>query len=135
MEHVEAGLVGGEPGALDLHAAERPDRHMPVGIAAPGAAPVLQLNHLADGFLDKNLNRVLIGKPVGARDGVLGVIIETVVGLDDGGGSSLGRDGVAPHRVNLGDNADRQPGVFLADGDGGPQAGTAAADDEDVVSQ
>src|SRR5439155_16138980 len=43
VQHVEAGLVGGEPGALRLHAAERADGHVTVGLAAPGASPVLEL--------------------------------------------------------------------------------------------
>ena len=43
VEHVEAGLVGGEPRALFLHPAERPHRDVAVRLAAPRAAPVLQL--------------------------------------------------------------------------------------------
>src|ERR1019366_10034718 len=35
VEHVKAGLVGGKPGALDLHAAEGGN----VGVAGGGAAP------------------------------------------------------------------------------------------------
>ena len=42
VQHVEAGLVGGKPGALFLHAAERPHRHVSVGLATPGTAPMLQ---------------------------------------------------------------------------------------------
>ena len=47
VQHVEAGLVGGEPGAHLLHAAEGADRDLAVGLPAPRAAPVLELQQLA----------------------------------------------------------------------------------------
>ena len=79
VEHVEAGLVGGEPGARLLHAAEGPHGDVAVGLAAPGAAPVLQLDQLLRRFLDESLDGVLIAQPVAAGDGVVGVLVEAVV--------------------------------------------------------
>ena len=49
VQHVEAGLVGREPGALLLHAAERADRDVAVRLPAPRAAPVLELEELLAG--------------------------------------------------------------------------------------
>ena len=46
VQHVEPGLVGGEPGAHLLHPAERPDRDPAVVLPAPRAAPVLELEEL-----------------------------------------------------------------------------------------
>ena len=60
VEHVEPGLVGSEPGALDLHAAEGADGDATVGLPAPGAAPVLQSQHLSRGFVDKRFHCILI---------------------------------------------------------------------------
>ena len=79
VEHVEAGLVGGEPRAHLLHAAERAHGDAAVGLAAPRAAPVLQPEQLLGRFLDERLDRVLIGQPVAAGDGVVGVLVEAVV--------------------------------------------------------
>ena len=79
VQHVEAGLVGGEPGAHLLHAAERPDRDVPVGLPAPRAAPVLELQELARRLLDEGLDGVLVAEPVAARDGVVDVLLVAVV--------------------------------------------------------
>jgi len=39
VQHVEAGLVGGKPGAPFLHAAERPYRDVPIRLAIPRTTP------------------------------------------------------------------------------------------------
>jgi len=96
---------------------------------------MFQPDHFLRASLDEQLDGVLVGKPVGAADGVAEVGVEAVVGFDDRGRSAFGRDGMAAHRIDFGDDADAQPGVLLADGDGRSQAGPAPADDEDVVSQ
>src|SRR5439155_7310807 len=135
VKHVEAGLVGGEPGPLDFHATERTDRDVAVRLAAPRAAPMLELNHLAGRFADEIPDRILIRKPIGAGDCVLGVGFQAVVRLDDRGRAAFGRDGVAAHWIDFRNDADAETRVLLTDGDGGPQPGPAAADDEDVVAQ
>ena len=71
VQHVEAGLVGREPGALLLHAAERTDRDVAVRLPAPGAAPVLELQQLAGSLVDERLDGVLVAEPVAARDRVV----------------------------------------------------------------
>src|SRR5206468_3982260 len=79
VEHVEAGLVRGEPGAELLHAAERPHRDVPVRFAAPGAAPVLEPEQLPGGFGDERLDGLLVAQPVPPGDGVVGMLLEAAV--------------------------------------------------------
>ena len=79
VQHVEAGLVRGEPGAHLLHAAERADRDVPVRLPAPRAAPVLELEQLARSLVDERLDRVLVAEPVAAGDGVVDVLLDGVV--------------------------------------------------------
>ena len=71
MQHVEAGLVGGEPRALDLHAAEEAHVDVPVVLAAPRAAPMLELRHLLGAMGDEVLDHVLVAQPVAAADGIV----------------------------------------------------------------
>ena len=80
VQHVEAGLVGGEPGAHLLHAAERAHRDVAVRLPAPRAAPVLQPQQLARRLVDERLDRVLVAQPVAAGDRVVRVLVEAVVG-------------------------------------------------------
>ncbi len=90
VEHVEAGLVGGEPRALFFHSAERPHRNVAIRLAAPRAAPMLELHQLSGSFLDEEFNRILIGHPISAGDRVVSVLIQRVVGLDHPGGAAFG---------------------------------------------
>src|SRR6185436_19664446 len=95
------GLVGGEPCALLLHTAKRAHGNMPIRFAVPGTAPMLQLEHLLWRLFDEGLHGILIRHPVAAGDRVVGVFVEAVIGLDDRRGSSLGRDSVTAHRIDL----------------------------------
>ena len=137
MQHVEARLVGGEDGALDAHAAEGANGDVAVGVAAPGAAPVLHLYELVGGFLNEELDGVLVGEVVRAADGVGGVQFKAVVVTEDGGCAAFGGDGVTADGVDLGYDGDVEG---LAGGiggvgrfNGGSEAGCATADDQDVV--
>ena len=134
VEHVEAGLVRGEPGAHLLHAAERPHRDVPVGFAAPGAAPVLEPKQLPGGFGDERLDGLLVAQPVPAGDSVVGMPLEAVGWPDDSGRPALGRHRVAAHRVNLRGDRHAQPRISLCDRDGGAQSGPTAAYHQDVMS-
>ena len=134
VQHVEAGLVGGEPGAHLLHAAERRGRRR--GRPARrlhGQPQCSSCSSSARRLLDERLDGVLVAQPVAAGDGVVGVLVEAVVRGDHAGGAALGRDRVAAHRVDLRDDGHPQGRVGLGDGDGRAQAGAAAADDEHVV--
>jgi hypothetical protein len=98
VQHVEAGLVGGEPGALDLHAAEGAHVDMAVGRAAPRAAPVFELGHLFVAVGDEVLDHVLLAQPVAATDGVVEVILEAVASDSLTPPAAFGGDRVAAHR-------------------------------------
>ena len=92
VQHVEAGLVGGEDGAPGAHAPEGPHRDGTVGVAAPRAAPVLHLHDLDRGLPHERLHHVLVREVVGALDGVEGVRVVAVVRGHHGRGAALGRD-------------------------------------------
>src|SRR5205085_9781465 len=59
VQHVEAALVGGEAGAPGGHAAERTDADGAVRLAAPRAAPVLELPDLERRLPDEHVHDVL----------------------------------------------------------------------------
>src|SRR5204862_8180570 len=80
VQEVEAGLVGGEPGTHLLHATERAYRDVPVRLAAPRAAPVLQPEQLLWRLDDEGLHSVLVAEPVPAGARAVGVSVETVFG-------------------------------------------------------
>src|SRR5262245_33654929 len=101
---MEASLIGGEPRAHFFHAAEGTHGDMSVWFATPGTSPMLELQHLFWRFPDKGLDRILITEPVTARDGVAGVFVQAIVGLDDGGSTPFGRDRMAAHGVDLRDH-------------------------------
>jgi hypothetical protein len=132
VQHVEAGFVGGEPGALHLHSAEEPDIDAAIVLAAPRTAPVLQLGHLLRAVFDEILHRVLVAQPVAARDRVVKMIIKRVVAANHACRATLGRHGVAAHRHHLRYQRHRQLRVSLADRDGRAQSRTAAADHNNV---
>ena len=64
MQQVEPDLVGGKPGALDLHAAKRPHSDTAVRVPTPRAPPVLELDQLVGSLADERLHDILIGQPV-----------------------------------------------------------------------
>ncbi len=132
VQDVEAALVGGVPGAFLFHAAERPHGDRAVVLAAPGAAPVLQLHQFERRLLDEVLHHVLVAQPVAAADGVVEVHLQRIVGALDAGRAALGCAGVAAHRVDLGDQRDLQVRVGLGNGDRRPEAGAAGADDDHI---
>ena len=121
MQHVEAGLVRGEPGALDLHAAERTHVRMSVFLAAPRAAPVLHLHHLFVGMGDEVLDHVLLAQPVAAAHGIVEMVVQAVVGPRHRGGPAFRGHGVAAHRVDLGNQRDLQRRIRFGDRDRRPQ--------------
>ena len=82
VQHVEAGLVGGEPGAHLLHAAERADGDRPSAAGSTGS-PSAPAGAARGGLADERLHGVLVAQPVAARDGVVAVLVERVVLGDD----------------------------------------------------
>jgi uncharacterized protein YheU (UPF0270 family) len=132
VQDVEAGLVGGEPGTLLLHAAKRTHRDRAVGLAVPGATPVLKLQQFLGGFVDEVLDAVLVGKPVAPANGVVEVEVEAVVRLDHPGGATLGGAGVAAHRIDLGDQRNAQIRGRFGESNRGAQACAPCAHDHDI---
>jgi len=83
--------------------------------------------------VDEDLDAILVAQPVTARDGVVRVLVVRVVLGDHAGCAALGGDGMAAHRVDLGDHRDAELGVDFGNGDRGAQSGTAAADQKNIV--
>ncbi len=106
MQHVEAGLVGGKPGALFLHPAEGSHGDAPVRLAVPRTAPVLQPHQFLRRFFDKHFDGILIRQPITAGDGVVSVLVEAVVRPDGAGSSPFRGYRVTPHGVHLRNNRD-----------------------------
>ncbi len=86
MQHVEAGFVGGKPGAFDFHATEAPDVDAAVGAAAPWASPLLQLGHFRRAVMNKIVDDILLAQPVASRDGVVKMVLKAIVILGNGCG-------------------------------------------------
>ena len=101
VQNVEAGLISGEPGALLLHSAKGAYRDVAVGLAAPGASPVLKSQELLRRFSYKGLDGILIAEPVAAGDCVVTMVVERVVGLSHTGSAAFGGNGVAAHGIDL----------------------------------
>jgi hypothetical protein len=106
-----------------------------VVLAAPGAAPVLELEKFLRSFLDEGFDGVLIAEPVAAGDGVVSVFVERVVGFDDACGAAFGGDGVAPHGIDLGGDGDFEVGIKFGYSYGGAEASTTTSDQENVVGR
>ena len=138
QDHV-AGAVGRVAGAahgglavVGRVAAEAALVDLAVGRAVERQAHVLEVEDRVDGLLGEDLGGVLVDQVVAALDGVEGVPLPVVV-LDVGerrGHAALRRAGVRAGRVQLRDDGGLGPGAGL---DGGAHAGTAGADDDDVV--
>ena len=79
------------------------------------------------------LDRVLVAQPVRALDGVVHVPAPVVLAhvAERGADAALRGDRVAAGGEHLGDAGGLQ--ALLGQAEGGPQAGTAGADDDDVV--
>src|SRR5262245_12947615 len=130
---METGLVGGKPGPLDLHPTKRAHRDTAVGLAAPGTAPVLQLDELGRSFFHEELNCILVSHPVGTGDSVVDVLFEAVVLLNDRSRTTLGGHGVAPHRVDLGHDRDVELWVRFCCSDGRAEPCPSASYDKYVM--
>jgi hypothetical protein len=127
VQHVETGLVGGEPGALDLHAAEGAHIDVPVRGATPGATPVLELGQLFVAVGNEVFDHILLAQPVATTDGVVEMVLEAIGGQFHTCRAAFGGHGMATHRIDLRDQRDLEGRIRLRHSDRGPQAGSAAA--------
>ena len=130
---MEAGLIGSKPGASLLHATESTHRDVPIWIAAPRTSPSFQLQKFLWGFFDEGFHGVLIAQPIAARNRVIGMLIEAVIGLDHARGATLGGNRVAAHGINFGNDGNAELGIDFSCGDSGPQSCTPAAYKKDIV--
>ena len=134
VEHVQqrlAGDVGDVVGARRRGAAERAGAELALGAAVEGDAVVLEPQHLVGRLAAHDLDRVLVAEVVRALDGVVGVRLPRVVGVQRGVDAARGRVGVRADRVDLAHDGDGRPGA--RGGERSALAGQSGADDEDVV--
>ncbi len=134
VEHVQdrlAGDVGHVIGASGGGAPERPGPQMAGVIAVEGDARMLEPQDLLGGLPGHDLDRVLVTEVVGALDGVEGVRLPGVLGVQRRVDSAGGRDRVRAHGVDLGDDSDR--GACLRGRQRRSLAREARADDQNVV--
>ncbi len=132
VQDMKAAAVGGEPGALHLHAAEGAHVDIAVGPAIPRAAPMLQLDHLRRAAADEIIDHVLLAEPVAAGDRVVEMVVERVMPLDDAGRPALRRHRMAAHRQHFGDQGDGERGICLGRRYGGAQARPARSNDQNI---
>src|SRR5208337_1197368 len=116
-----------------LHSTEGAHRDVPVRLAVPRTAPSFQLQQLLRRFLDERLNRILIAEPVAARDRVVGVFIQTVVGFCYSGRAALGGNRVAAHGIDLGNYGNAELRIDFGGSDRGAQSGAATSYEKNVV--
>ena len=132
VEHVEAGAVSGEPGAGNLHSAERADIDSAVRLPAPGASPVLELVELARSAVDEEVNDVLLAEPVAAGDSVNEVLVEAVIVTVYACGAAFCCNSMAAHGVYLGNQSHVKIGGRFCHGNCRAQSGSAGTDNGDV---
>ena len=108
---------------------------MAIRFPIPRATPMLQLHHLGGGFADEGFDRILITQPVAPGNRVVRVLIQAVARLDHCRRAAFGRNGVAAHRINLGDHGDGEAGKCLSHGNGGAQPRPTAADDQHIARE
>ena len=101
MQHVEAGFIGGKPGAFNLHTAEAANVDATVWPTAPRTAPLFELGHFGWAMMDEVIDDILLAKPVAAGDGVVKMVFEAIMVLCDGGGATFCGHRVAAHRINF----------------------------------
>lgn len=87
VQHMEAGLIGGEPGTLDFHAAEATYVDATIRATAPWASPQFQLGHFGWAVVDEIIHDILLTQPVATRYCIVKVIFEAVMILRDSGGA------------------------------------------------
>jgi hypothetical protein len=134
VEHVQqrlAGDVGDVVGACGGRAAERAGSQLPFGAAVEGDPGVLQPEHLVRGLAAHDLDRVLIAEVVRALDGVEGVGLPGVVGVQRGVDAARGGVRMRTDRVDLAHDCHGRPRARRRQGSA--LTGETGADDQDVV--
>ena len=134
VEDVEdrlAGDVGDVVRAGRRGAAEGAGAELALVVAVERDPDVLEVQQLVRRGAAHDLDRVLVAEEVRALDGVVGVRLPRVLGVERRVDPAGGRDRVRAHRVDLAH--DRHRGALVGGGQGGALAGEARSDDQDVV--
>jgi len=84
-------------------------------------------------FSDEGLDRILIAQPVTARNCVVRVLVEAVIGFCHPGGPAFGRNGVAAHGINLGDHGDAEFGIDFGGGYGGAETRASSTHEKNIM--
>src|SRR5829696_6221242 len=131
MEDRLAGDVRDVVSAGRGGASERPLAEPPLLISVEGHAEVLEVEDLLGRLAGHDLDRVLVAEVVGALDGVEGVRLPGVLGVERGVDAAGGGDRVRADRVDLAH--DRDGRARVRGGERGSLAGQTGTDDQDVM--
>jgi hypothetical protein len=134
VEHVQqrlAGDVGHVVGARLGGAAEGARPEAALVVAVEGDAQVLEVQDLVGRLAAHDLDRVLVAQVVRSLDGVEGVRLPGVLGVERRVDPARRGVGVRAHGMDLAHDPDRRPRIRR--GEGRALAGEAGTDDEDVV--
>lgn len=101
VQHVEAGFIGGEPGAFNLHTAKAANVDAAVRAAAPRTSPLFKLGHFRGTMMHKVVNDILFAKPVAPCNRVVEMVFKAVMILRNGGGSSFCCHCVTTHWIDF----------------------------------
>ena len=101
MQHVEAGFIGGEPGAFNLHSAKAANVDAAVRTAAPRTSPLFKLGHFRWTMMHKVVNDILFAKPVAPCNRVVEMVFKAVMILRNGGGPSFCCHCVTTHWIDF----------------------------------
>jgi len=104
VEHMEAGLIGGEPGAGGFHAPKAAYLYLTVILAAPGAAPALHLHQLLIGVVDKVVDDALLNQPVTAGYRVVKVRLVGIFWAGNRSRPAFSSHGMGAHGIHLGEH-------------------------------
>ncbi len=100
------------------------------GLFVEVGAPGEEFENALGTFLDDDVDGLGVAEAGAADEGVVDVRFDAVGGLEDGGDAALGVPGVGLVEGVLGEDED--VGAFGSSGNGGAEAGDAAADDQNV---
>ena len=101
---------------------------MAVGLPAPRAPPVLELDQFLGCFLHESLDGVLIAEPGATTDRIVRVRFQAVLWTDRSRSAPLGSASVAAHRVHFRDDRDAEARVRFGHGNRRAQARPSASD-------
>src|SRR5262245_45838614 len=127
MQQMKSRLVRCKKSPIDAHPAEGSDAHAAVRVAAPGTSPMLELDDFSRSLLYKSLDRVLVRHKIRAEDCVLRVKVQIVEFAENGRSSPFSRNRVASHRIDFGDQGNRQLARHFCRRNRGTQTRSAAA--------